>query len=68
MRIRMFAVAAVAAVVLAHPASALPLQPVDPGAGVVLVRGGHAHGNHGRHLGWYIGRHRGWSHSHHRMH
>jgi hypothetical protein len=36
------------------------------------VRGGHghgrAHGNYGRHLGWYIGRHRGWSHSRHRMH
>jgi hypothetical protein len=34
------------------------------------VRGGHghAHGNRGRHLGWYIGRHHGWSHSHHRMH
>jgi hypothetical protein len=74
MGIRMLAAAAVAAVVLAQPASALPLQPVGPGAGVVLVHGGHghghghAHGNHGRHLGWYIGRHRGWSHSHHRMH
>jgi hypothetical protein len=68
MRVRVLAAAVVAAVaLLAQPVSALPLEPVDAAAGVVLVRGGHghAHGNRGRHLGWYIGRHRGWSHSHH---
>ena len=74
MRIRIFAAAVVATIVLAQPASALRLQAVDPGAGVVLVRGGHGgghwhgHGSRGRHLGWSIGRHRGWSHSRHRMH
>lgn len=67
MKIRVVAAAVVATLALAHPVSALPLKPVDATADVVLVRGGHghAHGNHGRHLGWYIGRHRGWSHSHH---
>ncbi len=68
MRIQVVAAAVVATLALAYPASALPLKPVGAAADVVLVRGGHghAHGNHGRHLGWYIGRHRGWSHSHHR--
>ena len=67
MRIRVLAMAAVATVAMAYPVFAVPLMPVDTGANVVLVRGGHAHahGNRGRHLGWYIGRHRGWSHSHH---
>ncbi len=70
MTIRILAALAVASFARASPASALPLKPVDAGRQVILVRGGHghAHGNHGRHLGWSIGRHRGWSHSHHRMH
>ncbi len=65
---------ALAAIVMAGSAQALPLQPSPASdAGVILVRGGHggghghghghAHGNRGRHLGWYIGRHRGWSHA-----
>ena len=71
MKIRVLAIAAVATLTMAYPVSALPLMPVDPGANVLLVGGGHghghghAHGNRGRHLGWHIGRHRGWSHSHH---
>lgn len=67
---RILAALGVAGLLVATPASALPLRPVDAGGDVVLVKGGHghAHGNRGRHRGWYIGRHRGWSHSHHRIH
>ena len=49
---------------LVGQAFALPVTLSRPDSATVLVRG--HHGDHGRHLGWYIGRHRGWWHSHHR--
>ena len=67
MRTRLMIIAGLAAMLmLANPASALPLAPVGAAGASDVVQVGH--GNHGRHLGWSIGRHRGWSHSRHRMH
>ena len=71
MTIRILAALAIVGL-FAGSAAALPLKPIDSGADIVLVRGGHGHGHafghRGRHRGWSIGRHRGWAHSRHRMH
>ncbi|MEW6641155.1 MAG: hypothetical protein AB1586_11670 [Pseudomonadota bacterium] len=74
-------IAALAGLMMATSASAMPLSQPLPSAehaasDLILARGGHGHGHgyghghghHGRHLGWTRGRHVGWSHSRHRWH
>ena len=74
MKIRiLIMISAVAAILAgATPGNAMVGKPINPSSDVILARDGHghgfAHGNRGRHRGWYMGRHLGWSHSHHRMH